>query len=120
MPAYSFKERFIPLIKNGTKKQTIRAKRKGQAKPGDTLYLYYGMRTKWCTKIAEAMCINVSEIIILPTGVFVGGELLEENQLHSLAIADGFMDWDDMITWWLDTNGLPFKGDIIFWNKLNK
>jgi len=120
MPAYSFKERFIPMIKSGDKKQTIRAKRKGQAKPGDTLYLYYGMRTKWCTKIGEAICTDVKEIMILVTGVFVGGKLLEETELEELAKADGFPDWETMERWWKQTHGLLFKGDIIYWEKLNK
>jgi hypothetical protein len=68
MPAYSFKERFIPLLKDGSKRQTIRKSRKGQAKPGDTVYLYFGMRTKYCTKIGEGTCINRSAIIITEDG----------------------------------------------------
>ena len=115
MPAYSFKERFVPLIKSGEKNQTIRKKRKGQAKPGDTLYLYYGMRTRWCTKIAETICKDVKEILILATGVFVEGKLLDDNELESLAKSDGFADWETMYRWWVQINGLPFKGDIIYW-----
>lgn len=77
MPAYSFKLRFVPMIKSGEKSQTIRAKRKYQAKPGDKLYLYYGMRTKHCKKIKEEICRNVEEIIIYKNGnVTLNGEKL--------------------------------------------
>ncbi len=48
MPAYSFKERFVPFILDGTKTQTVRSRRRHPAKPGDTLYLYSGLRTKYC------------------------------------------------------------------------
>ncbi|MBN8668748.1 MAG: hypothetical protein J0M30_14720 [Chitinophagales bacterium] len=125
MPAYSFKERFIPLIKSGEKKQTIRKKRKGQAKPGSTLYLYYGMRTKWCTKIKETVCKDVKEIRITKRGdVYLNGERLSEVQKDILAWCDGFRAEDSkisigcfevMLRWWKQTHELPFTGDIIYW-----
>lgn len=116
MPAYSFKERFIPLIKSGEKRQTIRKKRKGQAKPGATLYLYFGLRTKWCTKIKETICTRVEEIEIRANGtVKVNGKKMDWVQKYALAKADGFENFDTMIRWWKQTHELPFKGDIIYW-----
>lgn len=123
MPAYSFKERFIPMLKDGTKRQTIRGKRKQQAKSGDTIYLYYGMRTKWCTKIGEGVCTGVSEIEIRGNifrkpdklGVWVNGRLLKKNEEEALANADGFPDFETMGRWWKQYNVLPFIGDIIYW-----
>jgi hypothetical protein len=65
MPAYSFQERFVPFVRNGTKNQTVRKRRaKGFARKGDTLYLYYGLRTKWCTKLKEAECTDAKTIVI--------------------------------------------------------
>jgi hypothetical protein len=65
MPAYSFKKRFVPYVLMGNKKQTIRQRRlKGFAKPGDTIYLYYGMRTKNCAKIGEGNCSMAVSIAI--------------------------------------------------------
>lgn len=116
MPAYSFKERFIPLIKNGSKTQTIRRKRKGQAKPGDTVYLYYGMRTKWCTKIGEGICTKVEEISIQQNGVVrINGKKMDWVQKQALSNADGFQNWEKMFRWWNQTHLLPFTGDIIYW-----
>jgi hypothetical protein len=64
MPAYSFQERFVPFVKDGSKNHTIRARRRNFAKPGDTLYLYYGMRTKNCMKLREEICTDVRTIMI--------------------------------------------------------
>lgn len=126
MPAYSFKERFVPLILSGEKKQTIRKKRKGQAKPGSTLYLYFGMRTKWCKKLKEVVCENVKEIIITKHGmVFIDGKKISHLQKEHLAYNDGFRTegsefnisgcFELMFRWWNQTHELPFKGDIIYW-----
>ena len=125
MPAYSFKERFVPLILDGTKRQTIRKKRKGQAKIGSTLYLYFGMRTKWCKKLKETPCVDVKEIVITQDGkIFVGGKKLTWTQRDVLAYNDGFRKADDntaggcfdiMFRWWSQIHELPFIGDIIYW-----
>lgn len=125
MPVYSFQERFIPLLIDGSKKQTIRKKRRGQAKPGDILYLYFGMRTKYCKKIMEADCREVKEIIIHKNGVVtVGGRKLNKYEKDTLAFNDGFRlsnyprhdgSFDLMLRWWKQTHELPFKGDIIYW-----
>jgi hypothetical protein len=46
MPLINFKERFVPLIESGKKRQTIRIKRKNPIKAGDRLILSTGARTK--------------------------------------------------------------------------
>lgn len=123
MPAYSFKERFIPMLKDGSKRQTIRnRRRKGGAKVGDTIYLYFGMRTKWCTKIGEGICTRIEQIKIQQVRgtviVLVNGGKLSETGRERLAMADGFESWEVMRRWWLQNNGLPFEGDIIYWEKV--
>jgi hypothetical protein len=118
MPAYSFKAQFVDPIKRGHKKQTIRGKRKHQAKPGDPLYLYYAMRTKYCTKILDATCTKVDGIVIKTNGsVYVNGKKLNLVQKSSLAILDGFATFTEMMAFWKENNSLPFKGDIIHWKK---
>jgi len=53
MPAFSFKERFVPMVKDGSKPGTIRAFRKYPIKVGQLAHLFYGMRTKYCTKLID-------------------------------------------------------------------
>jgi hypothetical protein len=116
MPAYSFKERFIPLIKSGEKRQTIRSKRKHQVEEGDKIYLFYGMRTKFCTRIMDAVCLGVKDISITANGVVrIDGRALMNAEKQKLAKADGFDNFDTMIRWWKQTHKLPFTGDIIYW-----
>lgn len=84
MPAFSFQERFVPMVLDGSKDCTIRARRKkGFAKQGDTLYLYYGMRTKWCRKLREETCTNVNTIIIHKDSIIVIPRRLSDEELEN-------------------------------------
>jgi hypothetical protein len=83
MPAFSFKERFVPLIQNGTKTHTIRNRRKNGQLPkvGDPIYLYYGMRTKFCTKLGEEPCIDVKSIYIDDANIILYERVLDLSEL---------------------------------------
>lgn len=83
MPAYSFRERFVPFVIDGSKPHTIRSRRpKGAAKKGDTLYLYYGMRTKHCTKLREETCTKAPTIIIDREDIFILDRRLEDHEIQ--------------------------------------
>jgi hypothetical protein len=128
MPALSFKKQFAPHIRSRRKRHTIRAKRKRPIKPGDKLYLYTGMRTKSCQKIMDTVCVKVEDIKIemrpykgkgvLASGldfphVIVEGIELSGDEKESLAYADGFDSFADMMKFW--DGRLPFSGDLIHW-----
>lgn len=85
MPAYSFQERFVPMILDATKKQTIRTRRiKGFARPGDPLYLYYGLRTKHCRKLREEVCDDAVTVIITEQeDIFVLPDRIRDEQVGS-------------------------------------
>jgi hypothetical protein len=129
MPAYSFKELFVPFILDGSKNQTIRTERKHQAKAGDNVYLYYAMRTKYCTFLMQAICKETLKILITRSGqVMIGERLLTLDEKNFLAWQDGFRPdgataenpfgaFDLMLRWWRQTHELPFKGEIIYWHK---
>lgn len=51
MPAYNFNERFVSYIQEGTKRKTIRGFRKAMPVVGERVYLFTGMRTKWCKRL---------------------------------------------------------------------
>lgn len=142
MSAYSFQERFIPFLLDGSKDHTVRKKRIGRsrhARPGETLQLYYGMRTKYCTKIGEATCRTVSRILIIPEFIFIvpadpfdettfdegDGALLPE-EADRFAWKDGFRPQDStidkpegafelMFRFWRQFHELPFEGVVIYW-----
>lgn len=139
MVAYSFKRRFVDPIRVGLssvslsfdcapKRQTIRAiGKRRHARPGETLQLYTGMRTRQCAKIGEAHCTAVSDIRIwIETGqVRIAGksDIINPASLNLFARADGFVDWSDMQAFWRSEHGDltrlgPFVGVLIRWEPL--
>ncbi|MEO1000401.1 MAG: hypothetical protein AAFW69_07335 [Pseudomonadota bacterium] len=121
MVAYNFKPRFVEMIEDGRKRQTIRAHRRRHARPGEPLQLYVGMRTAHCRKIiADPRCIDVQDVRIWvprhaePAAVSSGGRLAYVTP--EFARADGFTDVEDFTRFWFDTHGPgTFSGVLIRW-----
>lgn len=133
MPQLGFKKQFVPAIKAGTKKHTIRAKRKHPFRVGDRLFMYSDMRQKSCEKIGEVEVSKVERITIFQPGacaeepaVFIQEYLNDERQLsaeqiEALAIADGFggiagTTATEAFFWFFaNTHGAEFRGFLIHW-----
>jgi len=123
MPAFNFQKQFAPAVEAGDKTQTIRAMRKDgrRPEPGQTAYLYTGMRTSACRKLREGTIWAVNNIMIGHNGVLINydedGEypINEEYELNMFARADGFESWESMRDWFDKTHGLPFEGNLIKW-----
>jgi hypothetical protein len=125
MAALSFKGQFVDRVLDGTKRQTIRNFRKYPIKPGETLYLYYGMRTKHCKKLKEVQCLRVFKIKITRKTITVTTShegvrtftvvYSTPFELDRFAQSDGFQDWQQMKRWWTMTHTLPFTGQLIQW-----
>lgn len=119
------------MILDESKGNTVRADRKGRqghAKPGDTVFLYFGMRTKWCRKLGEAKCSRTEPITIFADRrILLAGKWLSEAACNAFAWADGFRPdnstmeepgaaFDLMMRFWLQTHdSFPFKGVVIYW-----
>lgn len=123
MVAYSFKKRFIVPIRANTKRQTIRAERRGRsrhARPGEPVQLYFGMRTKHVRLIAAPLCEAVYPISIHLGDRIVcanDGWIREEADLDAFAVCDGFRDFDDLTAFWRREHPgvLAFSGVLIRW-----
>ena len=118
MPLLGFQKQFVALVESGAKKQTIRAKRRDGRNPkvGDKLYLYSGLRTKGCRKLGEAICTSVQEITLNWRGVCLGGKWLTDEEQTSLARADGFSCFENMVVWFEETHESEyFWGLLIKW-----
>lgn len=120
MVAYNFQKQFVPAIESGEKTHTIRKNgKRPHAKAGSDIQLYYGMRTKVCRKIRDAVCvfaipiaINVSSTTI--TEIRLGSELVDD--LEAFAQSDGFESLEAMHRFWLDFHGVGlFEGTFIEW-----
>lgn len=152
MVAYSFQKQFVDPILIGLdrgnevsvaaypagtvirpKRQTIRAVGKRRhARAGETLQLYYGMRTKQCFSIGVARCVNVRPIRIsfdLPGGfdeVAIEGDepfgaaAEDIHRLDDFAAKDGFVSWDAMLKFWSEQHpGIDrFEGVLIEWEPI--
>lgn len=120
MVAYSFNKRFVPMVRDGMKLQTVRAHRKRHAQPGERLQLYFGMRTKHCKKIvADPICTAVLPIEIAFDGDQIARILVGQvpvRCLNDFAILDGFKCIEDMSAFWANSHGAgKFEGVVIEW-----
>ena len=121
MPALNFKKRFAPDVAFFRKRQTIRAERKDgrNPRPGDTLYLFTGQRTKYCQRLGTAICKSVEEIVIWPNSkrdiIVIAGKLLNNKEKEKLAVDDGFHDFQEFMDFFHKEHDLPLCGLLIKW-----
>jgi len=135
MPSLSFQKPFVPGIramldkdyatrlKIKPKTTTIRATRKRPFKKGDKLFLFSGLRTKYCHKLGEVICLKTEDVeisefignhILAPAITFkLDGSILAKHQILIVAVGDGFETIEDMITWFRKNHGFPFTGQRI-------
>ena len=143
MPSLSFQKQFVPAVramldkdyaqrlKIKPKTTTIRAARKRPFRKGDTLYLFSGIRTKYCIKLGTATCKKVEEFTITDISpetvektfdgymiterivVAINGVALTGDQEYAIAIKDGFESTAKMIDWFRKAHGFPFDGQRI-------
>lgn len=117
----NFKKQFVPLIRSGSKRQTLRRSRKRQTLASDILYLYTGMRTKQCELIGRYVCLSVDQVIIAENGdVVLNGNVLNCREAQALAQADGFDDLVDFIDFFTELYGIPVTLDLIKWTAKRK
>jgi hypothetical protein len=117
-----FQKRFAELVYLGKKLQTIRPLRKRPIRVGDYLSLRRWVDKPYRSKqivLAEATCSRVAAIEIDETFqeimFIVDGKRLDQEQWARLARDDGFACTTDMLDWFRDVHGLPFRGVLISW-----
>lgn len=116
MGLYNFKPQFVQPILDGTKRHTIRRRRKRPDRPGSILHLYTGLRQPGARLLKCVTCLRVMLIQINADGrIFVDERELTGDEKQVLARFDGFEDLASMMAYWRDAGGLPFNGDLIVW-----
>jgi hypothetical protein len=114
MGLYNFKTRFAPRILDGSKTHTIRPLRAIPDKPGKTLHLYTGLRTKSARLLMRVECVKIEKIEIGERhDVRIEGLYLDEDEREAFARRDGFENFDEMMKFW--EGRLPFEGQIVHW-----
>jgi hypothetical protein len=113
------------------KRQTIRAYGKRlHVRPGEALQHYHAMRSPKCFKIGDARCVSADDIrlFIRTDRIEIRKEsggltvFLTARELDRFAGRDGFSDWAEMKTFWLEEHDGkqlgPFRGVLIQWRSL--
>src|SRR5665648_922698 len=148
MPSLSFQKQFVPAVramldkdyaqrlKIKPKTTTIRAARKRPFRKGDTLYLFSGMRTKYCIKLGTATCKKVEDVTIIDISpervdktfdgytimegivVAINGVALTGDQEYAIAVKDGFASTSKMIEWFRKAHGFRLKASVFTWQTL--
>jgi hypothetical protein len=120
-----FSKRFAPMVKAGTKRQTIRPVPKRLPKVGDLESWREWTGNPYHSKqreLAQVEIVGVERIrivatsslfqIYLPDRPFNGG-LMKPEEWDAFAKADGFDSMLHLVEWFGQTHGLPFEGILI-------
>lgn len=121
---FNFRKQFAARVKSGEKLQTIRKSRKDGRKPapGDTLYLWTGLRTAYAKRLVTRACIECFHVYMdlesLNMRIVVSnGVRLSHGEADSFARLDGFENSMQMLTWFRDTyKEESFNGFCVRWS----
>lgn len=120
----NFKKVFAPSVIDGSKRQTIRQKRKRPICVGDLIVFYTALRTIHSKKIGEATCKEVNRIFIHPSEKYVqiDNTSLSWDQIGEMSKKDGFSNEADFFDFFFVTYGnggkyeeFIFTGVLIKW-----
>ena len=117
MPSLNFRKQWAEDVALGKKRQTVRKYRANgrDPKPGDTLYMFTGMRTLVCRSIAKYECTDVRPIKMTDDGIVLDDEDMTPENRDVFARLDGFTSWEEMREFFRKMHGLPFEGLVIYW-----
>src|SRR5262249_13474875 len=83
---------------------------------GQPFRAYTGMRTKSCEPILFSHISRVQDVrISADEWVYLDGQRLTVDGADNLAKDDGFRSPQEFFSFFRDTYGLPFSGDLIHW-----
>ncbi len=103
-----FKKRFRAPIESGAKIHTMRDVRKNPPKIGERLFMYTGLRTKYCELITNRETLRATQQIEIKVHVFskivcawIDGRCLDVFEVAEFVQNDGFDDAEDFAEWWI-------------------
>jgi hypothetical protein len=116
---FMFQSRFAAAVKDGGKTQTIRPLRQREPKISD------GFEAReWSGRPyrSQQRCLTtgvITGVSRINLGLYVTRvDGLTVYDCDSLAKADGFADFNEMLDWFNQVHGLPFYGLLIKWKPL--
>ena len=131
MPLLGFKRQFAEFVRLGTKRHTIRAKRKFPVKPGDICHCYVDPRQRTMALLGRWPCTVVQDVIIrqpqpgIPVlEVEIDGEPLSSEETREFLFLDGFRTFGragamkEAAEFWqkrMISAGGIFHSDLVHW-----
>lgn len=119
MKVLMFRNQWVEPIRAGTKVQTMRAKRVYPVKVGDELSLRHWLGVPRRSKqeiIMARRCTGVHAVKLTPDYLLVDSMPVSAKGIAKFAARDGFVTFADMVQFFEEMHGLPFKGDVISWD----
>lgn len=115
-------QRFVPAILSGAKPHTIRAGLATRFKRGEVVSLRYWSGKPYRSKQVEFARVEILREDEIRIGLFHRKIHMRDDawpitnrRAEKLARDDGFADLTEMLVWFNDTHGIPFKGRLIQW-----
>jgi hypothetical protein len=117
----NFKQQFAPRVEAGDKRQTIRRWRTDgkRMKPGDTVKLYTGLRTRNARLLRTATVETVASVRMdcAENVIVIDGDRLSTERAAAFARADGFGCVSEMLAWFKDQYMCSeFEGYFVRWH----
>lgn len=121
-----FQVRFVLQVESGAKRRTIRKVPKRPLHVGDLLSLRCwtgkAYRSKQrvlgegvITSVRTVLINEVSLVLFDPPEDFQQRLLKDLEPMTKFAQADGFKGWPELVRWFAENHGLPFRGLLIEW-----
>ena len=128
-----FKRQFEPYVEDGSKRHTIRARRKKRPRPGEVCHCYVDPRQKSMRLLGRWPCTKVEEIKIEALNyphlrIVIEGYVLDAIETEQLLWRDGFRPTKAQASYGLSSTALAwqfwekrlkrarFVGDLIHWD----
>ena len=118
MVVLMFQARFAPKVESGEKRRTIRPDRKRPVKVGDPVSLRQWTGRPYASKqrvLRTGTITRVEPVRLSYAGVLLESGMLLGFQEREFAQADGFESAAEMLSWFVDNHGIPFRGTLIEW-----
>lgn len=115
---------FVAPILDGTKIHTVREDKPGRWKPGLTMHMATGTRTKNYNCFKEEVCQATQRVFMTydqgELEITVGTtHLWGYDERNDFAVNDGFKNWEDFEAWWVPIlkkkPGMEYEGKCIHW-----
>jgi len=116
MAICNLEARFALAVKCGDQTHAIIPQESPHITRGETIYFYTARGTGACHLLGVGLCISVCPIEIKDNIINLDGVPMVGWEIKRLVVDSGFETKEDLLRFFRDQYGLPFRGVFIEWN----